>query len=489
MSIPYFSFTSFTMDSLSTMFLSVKTHIKENTNCKAILLPLFLLVGINTFSQDFNLHNFTSEDGLAQSYVYSIIQDAHGYLWVGTGNGLSRYNGFVFETYPTSDSLANSYITCSISDDKSLWFGHSNGGLSYFNDKKYSVVNIQPPNQSPITHFAKSSDGRIWASTYSGGLLKLSRDSGAIGRYLFKDQIFITSFEFLNNRELLVGTNTGLIQCRLNESGQIDIVRKISEIPESKITCIQKMQNKLILYVATENEGIFEISDENDLLKVLKIKAEPDFDFTGIQYLYKDSQSNLWLASFGKGLIKMTFSTSGDIIKIYYLSKANGFPTDNVKTIYEDHEGNIWSGNFGQGLTLITPKSFSVYSFDNPKYGNNILSFYFGQKYKWIGTENGLIKMDLKTNKVIRFYSQGSGLPKDKVTTIYSANENDLWIGTSENGVFRMETAYDKIFKYPIEDGVLENSITIITGKGEEVWIGTRKGLWNVNTGTKRKKL
>lgn len=49
---------------------------------------------------------------------------------------------------------------------------------------------------------------------------------------------------------------------------------------------------------------------------------------------------------------------------------------DDVKTIYEDREGNLWSGNYGQGLTLITPKTFSVYSFDDARYGNNILSFF-----------------------------------------------------------------------------------------------------------------
>jgi ligand-binding sensor domain-containing protein/serine phosphatase RsbU (regulator of sigma subunit) len=477
------------MGCLVKFFLSVKNRIKDSRNCKTILIPVFLLIGLNTFSQDYNFHNFTPEDGLSQSYVYSIIQDVHGYLWVGTGNGLSRYNGFIFETFSSSDSLANSFITCSISDGESLWFGHSNGGLSYYNGKKYQAVSIHPQNKSPITHFAKSQDGAIWGSTYSDGLLKLSRDTGAIKHYLFKDQTIIISFDFFSDSGLLVGTNTGLLLCRLGESGEIEIIRRISEIPESKITCIQKMKNGSLFYIATENDGIFEISNENNLFKVLKIKADRDSDFTGIQYLYKDTESNLWLGSFGKGLIKMTYSGSGELKKIYFFSKANGFPTDNVKTIYEDQEGNIWSGNFGQGLTLITPKTFSVRTFDNPLYGNNILSFCFDQRFKWIGTENGLVKMDFKTNKVVRFYSRGSGLPKDKVTAIYSSDGRVLWIGTGENGVFKMETSNDKIIKYPIENGALENSVTAITGIGEEVWIGTRKGLWNINPGIKRKKL
>ena len=290
MSTPGFLYTSSSQGRLTTMLLSLKNHLKAYINFKSILLPLFLLMGVNIFSQDYNFHNFTSEDGLPQSYVYSITQDVHGYLWVGTGNGLARYNGFVFETYPTSDSLANSFITCSISDGKGLWFGHSNGGLSYFNGKKYYPVNIHPPNKSPVTHFAKSPEGRIWASTYSDGLLKLSKDTGAVKHYLFKDQTFIISFEFLDESELLIGTNTGLILCRLGESGEIGIIRHISEIPDSKITCIQKMQDKSLFYISTLNDGIFEINNENNVLKVLKIISDPDSEFTGIQYLYKDSR-------------------------------------------------------------------------------------------------------------------------------------------------------------------------------------------------------
>ena len=470
------------------MFLSLKILIKNYITCKTILLSFFSVISLYVFSQDYNFRNFNSEDGLAQSYVYSIIQDVHGYLWIGTGNGLSRYNGFIFENYLTTDSLANSLITCSINDGGCLWFGHYNGGLSYFNGSKYHAVNLRQPNLSPVTHFAKSPDGLIWASTYSDGLLKLSKDTGVAKHFLFKDQTIIISFDFLDDNQLLVGTNSGLLFCRLTESGKIEILNRVSGIPESKVTCIQKMRNKSGFYISTENDGIFEFTKEGNLFKVLRIISDPDYNFTGIQSLYEDSRSDLWLCSFGMGLIKMSHSLEGKLTKIKYFNKANGFSADNVKTVFEDNEGNIWSGNFGQGLTLITPKTFSVYSFGNTLYGNSVFSFYFDQQYKWIGTENGLVKMDLFTNKIIKFYGEGSGLPKDKVTTIYSTDGNELWIGTGENGVFRMETDNDKIFKYPIETGVLENSITTITGKGEQVWIGTRKGLWNINSVTNNKK-
>ena len=454
------------------------------TNWKGILIFFFSMLTSHAFPQSYNFRNFNSEDGLTQSYIYSIIQDIHGYLWIGTDNGLFRYNGLKFENYNTNDSLADNFITCGISDKEYQWFGHWNGRLSYFNGEKLHTVNIPRSDLSPVTHFAKSPDNKIWGSTYSNGLVKLSIDTGVIKQYLFKDITIIISFDFITDNELLVGTNTGLLHCRLKESGEVEIIRPVLEIPESKVTCIQKMRNKPGFYIATENDGIFQLTYNDSQFKVKKLIANTDFDFTDIQEIYQDSQSDLWLCSKGNGLIRMSYSESGELTKTIFFNKTNGFVSDNVKTVFEDREGNIWSGNFGKGLTQITPKTFSVYTFGNPLYGNNIFSIFLNRQYRWIGTENGLVKMDQSTGKVVKFYGKGSGLPKDTVTTIYSKDGKELWIGTGRNGVFRMDVGNERIIKYPVESGVLENSVTIITGIGEQVWVGTKKGLWNINSNT-----
>jgi ligand-binding sensor domain-containing protein/serine phosphatase RsbU (regulator of sigma subunit) len=466
------------------MLLAVKTHMRAYINWKGILFLFFSVLTNHAFPQGYNFRNFNSEEGLAQSYVYAILQDKQGYLWVGTGNGLSRYNGFVFENYTTSDSLADNFITGGIRDGECMWFGHMNGRLSYFDGKRFHTIDIPLSNVSQITQFAKSPDGQVWVSTYADGLLKLGKETSAIKHNSFNDQVFIISFDFLDDSELLIGTNTGLLYCRLKESGEIEIIRPVPEIPESKVTCIQKMRNKSGFYIATENDGIFQLIIENKLFKVSKILADPDFDFTGIQDIYEDSQQNLWLGSFGNGLIKINYSASGELIKINHFNKANGFAAENVKTVFEDREGNIWSGNYGEGLTQITPKTFSVSTFDKALYGNDIFSVYFNRQYIWIGTENGLVKMDQLTGKIVKFYSKGSGLPKDTVTTIYSTDGKELWIGTGKNGVYRMEANNEKILKYPIGNGALENAITIITGSGKQVWIGTKKGLCSLNSAT-----
>jgi ligand-binding sensor domain-containing protein/serine phosphatase RsbU (regulator of sigma subunit) len=470
----------------SIKFSCSKASLKARMIWVEMLFLFFVMPNGQVLSQDYDFRYFNSEDGLAQSYVYSILQDVHGYLWVGTGNGLTKYNGFGFENFTTGDSLADNFITCGISDGEGLWFGHMNGRLSFYDGRSFRAIDLPQSEMSPVTHFAKSSDGQIWAGTYADGLFKLGREQGVVKHYLFKDQILMVSFDFCTKDELLVGTTSGLLYCRLTETSEIEIIRSISEIPESKISGIQKMRNGNGYYVATENDGIFHLRATGKQFRISRIAAGKEGDFTGIQGILEDSQSDLWACSFGNGLIKMSLTSQGELIKINYLL-TGGFTADNIKTVFEDREGNIWSGNYGEGLTQITPKTFSVFTFDKRSYGNSIFSMYFDSKYRWIGTEKGLLKMDPLTNMIVGFYGKGNGLPSDTVTAIYSADGTDLWIGTDKHGLFRMAVAQERIHKYPLGIGTLENSVTSITGKGDQIWIGTKKGLCNINTGTNRK--
>ena len=102
---------------------------------KGLFCILLAGITIPAISQQYDLREFS--DKLAQPYVYSIIQDNSGYLWIGTGNGLTRYDGFTFRTFTTVDSLAGNFITCSLKDGSDIWFGHMNGKISCYHGKVF----------------------------------------------------------------------------------------------------------------------------------------------------------------------------------------------------------------------------------------------------------------------------------------------------------------------------------------------------------------
>lgn len=451
---------------------------------RGISLLLFLCLSCQLFSQHYSFRNFSQDEGLPQPYIYSLIQDDKGFLWIGTGNGLSKYNGFTFENYSTADSLADNFITCSISDGNKLWFGHMNGRLTCYEGNKFHPAGIIRPNMSPVTHFAKDPGQKIWVSTFSDGLLELGKGTEIVEHGFSGEIPQIVIFDFLSKNELIIGTSSGILICEINESGQIDIVRKVEEIPVARITCIHRMRDGKGFYVATENDGIYRFINNGERnYSISAIIPDTGIELTGIQNIYEDSQSNLWLASFGNGLIRLTPGITGSE-KPKIFKKPEGFLTDNVKIVYEDREGIIWSGSYGDGLTQIIPRSFAIRRFDPVLYGNSVFSICHGQKYSWIGTDKGIIKVDMSTGRVIKFFSNGNGIPKDTVTSIYSPDGNDIWFGTERNGLFRMKPEDETIRRFHVSEEVLENSVTALTGKGDLVWVGTKKGLCCINSET-----
>lgn len=438
---------------------------------------------INADPQDYNFRSFSSSEGLAAPYVYSIIQDSQGYLWIGTADGLSKYNGFTFKTFTIPDSLADNFITSAIDDGSCLWFGHRNGRITWFDGKKFKPVDYNGRQLSSITHFAKSPDGRIWVSTLADGLFRLERGEIRFESNIFPDHRSIHSFAFINDNELLIGSGSGLLHGKPGKTPGTDVLQIIDNIPVSKIPVIKKVRNGSGFYIVTEDEGIYTLKKDNILFAVKKIETDDAFNFTDVQSFCEDNQANLWIGSFRNGMIKLLPGPDGEKTTVFF-NKSSGFVTDNVKTVYEDLEGNIWSGNYGEGLTQINPRLFSNQTFDRTRYGNTVFAICSDKQYLWIGTGNGLLKTDRLTGKAVSFFTSDSGLPKDTVTAIYKSGEEAVWVGTYKNGLFVLNPGNEKLSRYPIGSGTLENSVTTITGKDDQVWAGTKKGLCNINTVT-----
>ena len=308
----------------------------------------------------------------------------------------------------------------------------------------------------------------------------MNGDAGNSPDFAGRNQITVFTFKFITQNEILVGSVDGISLCRLNDKGRLEIIRHLDEIPESKVSDIIKKKNGDGFIIATENNGIFQLIPKDEHFKVLKIGSEITPDLSGVQHILEDRISNLWISTFGSGLVKLEYSANGKYNKAIFFNKSTGFSTNYVKTAYEDREGIIWSGNYGTGLTQITGKVISFYTYDESRYGTSVNSVFVQNDYCWLGTNKGLLKTDQATGKILKFYSRDSGLPPDKITAIYANDKNELWIGTGNHGVFRMITDNEKIYPYEIGKGILENSITSITGGMDQIWIGTKKGVCRI---------
>ena len=463
----------------------IRLRINNYIYFKGIVIALLLWFSAPGYPQVYKVIEFGVEQGIPQPYIYTINQDNDGYLWIGTGNGLARFDGLNFETFTANDSLAGDFITCSYKSEAGVWFGHMNGGITFYNGKEFNKILKADQGKSSITDIVEAADGQIWFSTQTHGLMVIKDQFEVEPFNMIRDQMTIFSFNFLNPNEIIIGSVNGLIHCSLDKrTSQIQIIQTIKGIPESRIQDITKTRDNAGYYIATQDEGVFQLNREGEDFIVVQIGLGLDIEIEGAQGVYEDSRSNLWISTFGNGLYKLIYSSSEGFKEAINYNESNGLKTNNVKVVHEDIEGNIWIGKFGTGLARLIEEAFTFYSFDEDKYGNNIYSIYVDDYYKWVGTEKGLIKIDPSKDNEITFYGIDYGLPQDKISVIYPINGEEIWVGTENNGLYRMQADREKFYPYFISEGTLEKSINTITGMEDQIWVATKKGVCNIDLST-----
>src|SRR5512133_2266191 len=168
------------------------------------LISLMLLLPFAVLSQRYKFNNFNTEDGLPQPYVYTISQDSLGNLWIGTGEGLSRYNGFRLDLFNRDDSLPSNFITCSLSQGREMWFGHGNGAVSLYDGESFREIKFSERINDRITCFSRDPGNAIWVSTFTSGLYRLNRSSMQFEKVVPVDAL-VNSICHISAYEIIIG--------------------------------------------------------------------------------------------------------------------------------------------------------------------------------------------------------------------------------------------------------------------------------------------
>jgi len=429
-------------------------------------------------AEDNHFINYGVDQGLPQAYIYTISQNSEGFLWIGTGDGLASFDGNNFRNYNKSDSLAGNFISCNLNTPDGDWFGHMNGNLSFKNKDGFKILSTKA--KISVTDINRRSSGDIWFSNQADGLLHVV-DNKKVEPVVFLEGAFpVFSFEFINENELLVGSIDGLKYCKINRNKELVIVNEITGISQNRINSIRKDRNKTGFYILSGNKNIYHLKITEEGFTTTKITEDKGLNFEAIQDVFEDQYSNLWVSTFGEGVHELIKDSLGfHLIKTFNAS--NGLQSDNVKLVFEDSEGNIWLSVYGKGLARLIDPAFTFYVPKKEFYGSEISAIFVDEKYEWLGTEKGLLRKNLLNPSDVRLYDAYRGLPFDKITALFSRGENDLWIGTEKNGVYRLNINEDKLVRQFIANGILENSINSITGINDQVWIATKKGACNYN--------
>lgn len=431
---------------------------------RLIVLYHFLCFVAVAFSQngDFTLENYTSEQGLSHNFSDCIIQDNVGFIWVGTHNGLNRFDGHKFKTFlnDTSDkeSLVSVHIVSLLKDRKgTIWVG-TVYGLDKFDSRREKFVHISDyPGCSQlkaiqIKFLLEDYSGKIWIGTYGKGLFLLNPITMEIeAEYRQSNNANGLSSDFINtlyqesSDELWIGTWGGGLNRLHISSGKVDKYENVENF----------------------------VSEESSTIN--SITSGPD--------------GNLLLGTWLCGVC--IFDRKDEVVRRYNLiNNAQILENEAVISIKHDRAGRYWISTFNQGIFVYEPHTKSLKNFRNEArqpffIKANMTWSIFEDNYGviWVSTYGGgIIKLVFPQSSFRQIVNKGSEHPTALVNCIFEGSGQNTWIGTQSNGLYTFNNKKQKIEYYidPISKNnpVPRNSVKCITAdRFDNLWIGLDRGL------------
>jgi signal transduction histidine kinase/ligand-binding sensor domain-containing protein len=368
-----------------------------------ISICLILLPNHQSIAQQYSFKNYSLEEGLPQSEVFSLIQDKKGNLWLGTnGGGISRFNGTEFVSYDRKHGLADNNIRALFQDSKEiLWIGTSKG-ISSFNG--VSFVNYEEKDSVPNAVYVgiqEDKKGRIWAYGFD------QNERYIVYRENGKFHDFIQEHNKILNRNQVRGFfmhNDGTVFIisidGLYEYKDDALIRSpLNDVPEFAghiiVPTLVDDFNQMWFSNFVPNSGFqfFKMQDG----KPKKIKLPNNIQVPNLGAVTLDSSQRLWISVLGTGVLVI----NGEKSKLIDGSK--GLITPFINDIVEDREGNIWLTTSGNGLIKYGNNKFQSLDFTGDVGGNIVRAIMQDSKGNfWFGISGkGIVQY--KRNERISF--------------------------------------------------------------------------------------
>lgn len=448
-----------------------------------VLLFTLLFSSFSTIqAQLYKFQSYGVLNGICHPFVYSVNQDKNGFIWASTGTGLCRFDGFKFtHFFNQKDTLPESQAGVSFKDnDQNLWVGHNDGTIVFFDGRRASIIKPDSTQTGSINDIIEDKNGNIIIASQSSGLIKINKNfTKAFIKEPFQGKL-VYALALTKNNQLLVGSDDGVfIFTYSDDPKKIQAVGQIEGLPLSKVTRIVTRKNSDSFWICTEDAGIFIAKPTgNSKYTIQNFGSLLKLDVANVQSVFEDKDSNIWISTLGKGLFKVAPFNGKSISSVINYNSLNGLGIDNIKNSFQDREGNIWVATYGNGLANLLNESFVNYDFKSKLQGKNILSVLYDKDGYWIGGEKGLLHVKKGVTNSTEFYGPSSGLPNDNVTALYADEKKTLWIGTDKNGIYQLASGAKRAVIFNHDENSLGNSINGITGKGQDIYVSTKNGVY-----------
>jgi signal transduction histidine kinase/ligand-binding sensor domain-containing protein/CheY-like chemotaxis protein/HPt (histidine-containing phosphotransfer) domain-containing protein len=413
------------------------------------------------------LDNWQIPEGLPQTSVQAIARTPDGYLWVGTQEGLARFDGVRFTVFDTSNepAIPSKFITVLFVDRAGrLWIG-TRSGVAVLENGHFTPFNkIAGLAHAYVRAITAGGAGRLWVGT-ENGLFEVGgasvhsfdassglRDSRI--RALHEDHAGV----------LWVGTGAGLLRF---DGRHFDAVPLGAKDTDVSVTAICEDAHGT-LWMGTETGALYRRTADH-----VDVVAEPGRLGSVVRALTRDRDGNLWIGTNGGGLVRWRNGKFDTLA-------SNWFAANDLLSLLEDDEGSLWIGSHGAGLLRLRDGKFASAGEPEGLQGNLVWTIAARSSGgQWVGSEGGLsIYEDGRFQNV----AGPQGHESVAVRAVLEDRRNVLWVGTEGAGAYRLDRYGMTLFNR--HNGLSGDTVTaLIEDRQSRIWVGTNEGLDVIDAG------
>lgn len=497
---------------------------------KLILFVLFLCCACTLFAEESNylFRHYQVENGLSDNMVTCCVQDKSGYIWIGTRDGLNRFDGYTFKVFRNdpddAESLGNNWITHLDCDrEGNLWVG-TLSGLYRYDETKESFLHVSFTQNKGIDLFRFDKDNRLWLLV-DGTLVQYTVGDGQFRIFAGKNGQTYTSFCIMADNSIWVGDSEGFISLLDPDDNSLEAYDLFSHSPVStsrKLSMLYASPSSAHIYVAFEHDDVkifnvlsktyqdLNIQEKNRLTILINCFLEKDkeelwigtdsglfiYDLpTGtckrirqdpldpyalsshfVSALFEDREKGVWICFHQNGV---NYYSPFRPFNVYYpWNEPHSLKGEVIRDICTDIYGNIWVGTEDAGINCLEKKTGTFTNYQ-PVPGEkslshtNIRGLAASGDNLWIGhVIHGIDLMDIRTRKVVRHYDllkDAQTVKNSTVRCIKVLREGEVLVGT-EDGIFRYDFLNDRFVYAPQFPSFAVNSL--YEDRAGKIWLG-----------------
>ncbi len=427
---------------------------------RVLLVALVVLhAGVPLFAQQHSFKQLSTKDGLAQSQVRAMAQDAEGYLWFGTLGGASRFDGLEFTNYTLADGLPDPQISAIVRSPSGNLFLAAGNTLARWDGRSFQREPLpSESNGARILALAASPDDRLFIGTDGGGVyVRTTHGIDPLVGYPADTARNVRSLALLKDGRLLIGLREGLLlwstdACRKISVGD-DAPKVISALAEGRDGS---------WWVGTVNDGLYHIGADGS---TKEYDEDSGLLRNNVRCLLLDNRDRLWVGTkFGLNLF--------DKGRLRVFTVHQGLPNDNLFCAYQDTDGDLWFGSDGAGAMKYAGDRFITFTVRDGLCSDQVMNITADTKGDlWLGTyDNGICRMDGMARVTTL-----DGLPNNTIWSGLRDRNGGLWFGTSAglvhlvNGILQRLPAQVEAQEQPV--------LSLLEALDGTIWCGMREGL------------